>query len=399
MTSTYTTEPTTGESYTSLATTYSVQINTAELELVAFLVGIPEDSRLSTAQAVRRRTTREAYRYAHAADIAERMPGLFDHFRDDGRYSVDHLDAIWSRINRHATALSAAGAEVPQCLDATVALGIADWIATTGITALTALADVADEVLCTVAPLIVEATEQDEAEVVCLTRRGTRFTLDCGSEFVADALWSSLSTAALEVRRDILADQADQTTETAPPSPPSMSRCRGEVVLGVLGGRRDQLNVTVNTYRMRDDAASYILGSGWVSPATGAELTAIARHIRQLPPLEQVPDTDAYRFTTLQRVQIEGRDGHCRFPGCEIPAGDCEHDHLVNSPHTDPDSDGPTSVTNGICLCRTHHTLKTAGVWEPTTPDDAVTLHWHGPGGSRVTTVAAGPLSPVRHPL
>lgn len=160
MTSTYTTEPTTGESYTTLATTYSVQINSAELELVAFLVGIPGDSRLATAQAVRRRTTREAYRYAHAADIAQRMPMLFRHFRDDGRYSVDHLDAIWSRINRHATALSAAGADVPLCLDAAVALGIATWIRTTGITALTAIADVTDEVLATVAPLIVESTEK-----------------------------------------------------------------------------------------------------------------------------------------------------------------------------------------------------------------------------------------------
>ncbi|MEJ6549580.1 HNH endonuclease signature motif containing protein [Corynebacterium sp. USCH3] len=398
MTSTYTTEPTTGESYTSLATTYSVQINTAELELVAFLMGIPDDSRLSTAQAVRRRTTREAYRYAHAADIAQRMPTLFSHFRDDGRYSVDHLDAIWSRINRHATALHAAGADVPQCLDAAVALGIANWIRTTGITALTAIADVADEVLTAVAPLIVETTEKEEAATVSLTRRGSRFTLDCGSEFVADALWSSISSAALDVRREALTDHADQTAKTAPPSPPSMSRCRGEVALGALGGRRDQLKVTVNTYRMRDDGPAYILGTGWVSPATGAELTAIARHIRELPPLDQVPPTDAYRFTTVQRAHIEGRDGHCRFPGCEIPADDCEHDHLVNSPHTDPDSDGPTSVTNGICLCRNHHTLKTAGIWEPTTPDDALTLHWHGPGGIRATTVAAGPLSQAGHP-
>ncbi|OLT52266.1 hypothetical protein BJF89_17790, partial [Corynebacterium sp. CNJ-954] len=395
MTSTYTTEPTTGESYTSLATTYSVQINTAELELVAFLVGIPDGSRLATAQAVRRRSTREAYRYAHAADIAQRMPTLFSHFRDDGRYSVDHLDAIWSRLNRHAAALQAAGAEVPQCLDAAVALGVADWIATTGITCLTALADVADEVLCTVAPLVVEATEQEEAEVVSLTRRSTRFTLDCGSEFVADALWSSLSTAALEVRRDILADRAGQADRDGQSAPVLMSRCRGEVALGALGGRRDQLNVTVNTYRVQDKAPSYVLGCGWVSPATGAELAGLAGHVRELPAFDQVPPTGAYRFTTLQRVQIEGRDGHCRFPGCDIPADDCEHDHLVNSPHTDPDSDGPTSVANGICLCRTHHRLKTAGIWEPSTPDDALTLHWHGPGGSRVTTIAAGPLSPA----
>ena len=392
MTSTYTTEPTTGESYTTLATTYSVQINSAELELVAFLVGIPDDSRLATAQAVRRRTTREAYRYAHAADIAQRMPTLFRHFRDDGRYSVDHLDAIWSRINRHATALSAAGADVPQCLDAAVALGIATWIRTTGITALTAIADVTDEVLATVAPLIVESTEKEEAAAVSLTRRGNRFTLDCGSEFVADSLWSSLTSAALDARRDLLADQDEAT------APPPMSRCRGNVALGALGGRRDQLKVTVNTYRVQDDAPAYVLGSGWVSPATGAEFAAIARHIRELPALDQVPETTAYRFTAVQRTHIEGRDGHCRFPGCEVPADNCEHDHLVNSPYTDPDSDGPTSVSNGICLCRNHHVLKTAGIWEPASQDDAVTLHWHGPGGARVTTVAAGPLSPVRHP-
>ncbi|MDN6705510.1 HNH endonuclease signature motif containing protein [Corynebacterium glyciniphilum] len=392
MTSTRTTEPTTGETYTALAARYASAVNTAELDLVAFLSTIPVDARHSTALAIRRRTPAEAHRYTHAADLAERMPDLFHSFRTDGRYSLDHLDAIWAKVNRHARALTAAGTEVPANLDAAVALGIAGWIRATGITALTALADVADEVLCTLAPLAVADTEAREAAAVSLTRSGTRLTLDCGSRYTAEALWSAISAAALEVRREIVQDDREG------PSAPSMAHCRGQVALWLLGGHREQLKVTLNAYRARPEAPAYVLGCGWVSPATAAQLAALADKVRELPEAGQIPESPAYRFPAVHKAAIQGRDAHCRFPGCTVPADACEHDHLVNSPHTDPGSDGPTSVTNGICLCRTHHTLKTAGIWRPVSQDDAVTINWSGPGGVRVTTTAAGPLSPVRDP-
>ena len=395
MTSARTTEPTTGETYTALAARYASAVNTAELDLVAFLTTIPVDDRHSTALAVRRRTPAEAHRYTHAADLAERMPDLFHSFRTDGRFSLDHLDAIWGKVNRHARALTAAGAEVPANLDAAVALGVADWLRATGITALTALADVADEVLCTLAPLIVADTEAQEAAAVSLTRSGARLTLDCGSRYTAEALWSAISAAALEVRREIVQD--DREGPSASPAP-SMAHCRGQVALGLLGGHREQLNVTVNAYRDRPEAPAYVLGSGWVSPATATQLAGLAGKVRELPEAGQIPESPAYRFPAMQKAMMEGRDAHCRFPGCRVPADACEHDHLVNSPHTDPDSDGPTSVANGICLCRTHHTLKTARIWRPVSQDDAVTVNWSGPGGVSVTTVAAGPLSPVRDP-
>jgi hypothetical protein len=412
MTSSYTTEPTTGESYTTLATRFAVAVNTAELDLVAFLTTIPADTRHSTALAVRRRTPREAHRYTHAADLAARMPDLFHSFRADGRYSVDHLDAIWTRINRHTRALAATGTQIPTtadtadtagAVDAAVALGVADWIQNTGITCHTALADVTDEVLCRVAPLIVQDTETQEAGAVSLTRRGTRLTLDCGSQLTAEALWSAISTAALEVRREKTertqpdGSDRDDNTQVVPPVP-LMSHCRGQVALHLLGGHRDQLTVTVNTYQAHPDQPCYVLGSGWVSATTGGELAALATRVRELPGAADIPPTEAYRFTTVQKAWIQGRDGYCRFPGCQVPADTCEHDHLVNSPHTDPTSDGPTGVANGICLCRTHHTLKTARVWAVSSGDDAVTLHWAGPGGVKLTTVAAGPLSPVRYP-
>lgn len=163
-------------------------------------------------------------------------------------------------------------------------------------------------------------------------------------------------------------------------------------MLEILGGTLEQLNVTVNLY---EGSGSYVLGIGWISEATGAMLNGIAAHIRNLPDVDAAPVTSSYRFTAAQRALIEGRDGRCRFPGCSVAADRCEHDHLVNSPHTDPTSDGPTSVDNGISLCRTHHQLKTLGIWRVTSPDDAVTLHWSGPGEVATTTVASGPLSPA----
>lgn len=164
----------------------------------------------------------------------------------------------------------------------------------------------------------------------------------------------------------------------------------------MLGGRLDQLKVTVNAYSCCHGSPTHVLGTGWVSPATGAVLADIAQRVRTLPDADRIPVSDAYRFPAVQRASMEGRDMHCRFPGCQVPADSCEHDHLVNSPHTDPTSDGATSVANGICLCRTHHALKAAGIWNPSTHDDAVTVTWSGPGGVQLTTVAAGPLSPSR---
>ncbi|HIW92118.1 MAG TPA: HNH endonuclease [Candidatus Corynebacterium avicola] len=373
-----------------LASRYSGTINRAELDLVEFLATVPTDHRLSTAEVMRRRRTAESHRYVHAAEIAERMPELFAAFRADGRYSVDHLDTLWSRVNRHARALRVSDPArdvLLDVLDAAVATAIRDWVERTNITAITALSDVADEALVEVAPLVVAQTEKREAEEVRLTRRGTQFVLECGTEVVAESLWSSISDAALEWRREQREDAED-------PAGPTMSESRGEVVLGILGGRMDQLSVTVNMYT-RAGEGGYLTGVGWVSPTTVATLKGIAEMVRDLPGLAEVPATASYRFTTVQRALIEGRDGRCRFPGCCVRADRCDHDHLVNSPYTDPTSDGPTSVENGIALCRTHHQLKTLGIWRVSSPDDAVTLHWTGPGKTAATTTASGPLSPA----
>jgi hypothetical protein len=129
-----------------------------------------------------------------------------------------------------------------------------------------------------------------------------------------------------------------------------------------------------------------------VSPATTATLIDTADLVRDLPDISSLTDSTCYRFTTLHRATAVGRDARCRFPGCQVPADRCELDHIINSPFTDPTSDGPTSIRNCACLCRTHHQLKTKKLWKVRTPDDGITLHWTGPAGVTATTVASGPL-------
>jgi hypothetical protein len=513
------TDPTSGESFNSLSRKLAGPVNTAELTLVAFLTTITGDARLSAAQAIRRRGPREAACYAHAADLAVRMPGLFDRIRTDTRYSVEHLDIIWTRINRHARTLATVGDQLPATVDETVASRLGMQITPDGMVwSVPALGDATDGILADVAPVPVADTEETERKTVGLRRRGTRFTLECGDRSIADGLWEPLSAAALEVRKEILAEQetlrAQQQREAqqnsgpepeseelaaarrivdniinptgdptgpgddagvpeeesvatlaAPLPAPGMVRCRGEAMLKILGGHRDQLKVVVNVYTPRtgedpdgsdgpgggdtgpdgdgggpaapDDGGpetgppdpagpatsgtpgdtpgaaptagttgstgstgatgavcgpGFVIGTGWVSPTTTATLIDAADLVRDLPDITTLTDSTCYRFTTLHQATAVGRDARCRFPGCKVPADRCELDHIINSPFTDPTSDGPTSIRNCACLCRTHHQLKTKKLWKVRTPDDGITLHWTGPAGVTATTVASGPL-------
>jgi Domain of unknown function (DUF222) len=55
-------------------------------------------------------------------------------------------------------------------------------------------------------------------------------------------------------------------------------------------------------------------------------------------------------FTAAQRRAIIARDRHCRWSGCDRPAGWCDAHH--RNPWT---TGGSTSVENGVLLCSRHH--------------------------------------------
>ena len=65
---------------------------------------------------------------------------------------------------------------------------------------------------------------------------------------------------------------------------------------------------------------------------------------------------DSYAPPVSLRRFAELRDRHCRFPGCERPATNCDLDHSIPWQHG-----GHTKHDNLAHLCRSHHTMKSRG--------------------------------------
>uniref|UniRef100_UPI0033653F96 HNH endonuclease signature motif containing protein n=1 Tax=Intrasporangium sp. TaxID=1925024 RepID=UPI0033653F96 len=127
------------------------------------------------------------------------------------------------------------------------------------------------------------------------------------------------------------------------------------------------------------DAACEIPGHGWVTadharaiittPGSAWRWLAVDALTGQALHLA----TDRYRPTPAMIEQVRALDGHCRGPGCQVPAHRCDLDHHL------PHPDGPTSTGNLGPLHRGHHNLKTARSWTCVPTDDhAITraLHW-----------------------
>ena len=89
--------------------------------------------------------------------------------------------------------------------------------------------------------------------------------------------------------------------------------------------------------------------------------------------------TTKRRPTTPQRRHIEARDTHCVFPGCRMPATDCDLDHTTTWAQG-----GPTTPDNLTDLCRTDHRLKHNGWTYKTLPNN--TTQWTSPLGHTYTT-------------
>ena len=53
------------------------------------------------AEMVRTRGAAYAARFRHAAELSWRMPEMYWTAQDDGRMTIDHMDAIWRRMDRH----------------------------------------------------------------------------------------------------------------------------------------------------------------------------------------------------------------------------------------------------------------------------------------------------------
>lgn len=139
---------------------------------------------------------------------------------------------------------------------------------------------------------------------------------------------------------------------------------------------------------------------GLFPPEMIAEIVAEAR-IRYVVHPGDAPPESGYRPSAALAEFIRARDLHCRFPNCEVPARDCDIDHVI--PHGDG---GPTQASNLSCKCRTHHLAKTFWGWQEKQDTDG-TITWTSPSGWVSVTHPAGaalypflaaPTAPVTPP-
>lgn len=154
----------------------------------------------------------------------------------------------------------------------------------------------------------------------------------------------------------------------------------------------------------------FLTGYGPVTGYTADELQRMAR--RRLDALDTLGDPDseaARRYSPSEALShfCRGRDGTCVFPGCQTPADKTDLDHIIPFDHDEPGRGGHTTSDDLGCLCRTHHRLKTEGLWAYYRNTEGVYVWIHGPNhpdrdpGTRIMSVPNGPLAQFaapRHP-
>ena len=128
------------------------------------------------------------------------------------------------------------------------------------------------------------------------------------------------------------------------------------------GGEPPQLVVTVPYDLVTSELRRGVLDTGERVSATAARRLACDAQI--LPVLlggaGQPLDVGRSRrlFTGPLRRALVVRDKGCAFPQCDRPARWCDAHHVVSWL-----SGGPTSVANGVLLCRRHHRVIHRGEW------------------------------------
>ncbi|KQY09014.1 hypothetical protein ASD37_00510 [Mycobacterium sp. Root135] len=131
-----------------------------------------------------------------------------------------------------------------------------------------------------------------------------------------------------------------------------------------------------------------LMGGQFLPGAIACRATVGATITRIVHP-GQAPPEPRYRPSKKLADFVRCRDMTCRFPGCKVPATNCDVDHTIPWPH------GPTAASNLKCLCRRHHLLKTfwggQSGWRDEQLDDG-TVVWTAPDGLRYITTPGSRL-------
>lgn len=136
-----------------------------------------------------------------------------------------------------------------------------------------------------------------------------------------------------------------------------LSGCGDVLTENGLDGIRGTVQVTVaaTTLIGDDDRPAEHDGHGPIAPDIARSLAGDAAQWERLflDPSGMLIRTDSYTPTERMKKLLRARDRHCRFPGCRLPARNCQIDHTF-----DHARGGPTEIGNLACLCVGHHSLK-----------------------------------------
>jgi hypothetical protein len=138
------------------------------------------------------------------------------------------------------------------------------------------------------------------------------------------------------------------------------------------------------------DKPGYLAGCDDLIPAEQvAELAELAKARPLFNPMDAPPEPN-YRPSAKLAEFIRWRDMTCRAPGCDVPASDCDLDHVI--PYGDG---GLTHASNLNCKCRRHHLMKTFFGWQEKQLPDGTVIFTLPDGQTYVTTPGSAQLFPT----
>ncbi|WP_143336724.1 HNH endonuclease signature motif containing protein [Corynebacterium pacaense] len=146
------------------------------------------------------------------------------------------------------------------------------------------------------------------------------------------------------------------------------------------------VQVTQYIYTPRTHGTSWMPGVGHLAPLLAAELVARLKKVVDLDGMEKAVEP-RYRPSEKMRAAVMARDGHCRFPGCRVPADRCQLDHVVAWA-----AGGPTAMWNLVCLCQHHHNMKSDKRFVSEL-NGCGEVRWVGPMNQPIVTRAVGPFA------
>lgn len=153
--------------------------------------------------------------------------------------------------------------------------------------------------------------------------------------------------------------------------------------------RQVTASIVLNLYKnVAYEGEELFAADGWLSTMASREWMERVTHLAA----PGFGESTGYTPSETIRETVMARDGHCRFPGCSVPAHRCQTDHIKRYDHENPAAGGPTSTANLHMLCPKHHRLKTAGQWDVTMDADGTETWTSHNDGHQVITTTGGPL-------